>query len=124
MVGGANYFDLSDWQSGSGGTWENWYVNNGVFMTASTTNPNCNDVLDLEEVGIDNLRVSPNPFIDFIRLSLDFDGVEIRMYDVLGKQVEIALSGDYIDASSLHGGIYFLQVTKGDAVETFKLVKN
>ena len=124
MVGGTNYFDLSDWQSGSGGTWENWYVNNGVFMTASTTNPNCNDVLDLEEVGIDNLTVSPNPFIDFIRLSSDFDGVEIRMYDVLGKQVEIALSGDHIDASSLHGGIYFLQVTKGDAVETFKLVKN
>ena len=31
---GENYFDLSDWMTESGGTWERWYVIDGVFASA------------------------------------------------------------------------------------------
>jgi len=38
---GENYFDLTDWNTGFGGTWENWYIDNGAFFNTGTTNPNC-----------------------------------------------------------------------------------
>jgi cyanophycinase-like exopeptidase len=38
---GSNTFDLNDWLTGSGGSWENWYVNNGTFNSVVGTAPNC-----------------------------------------------------------------------------------
>lgn len=32
---GSNTFDLSDWHSGSGGTWEDWRITQGVFATTT-----------------------------------------------------------------------------------------
>ena len=40
-IKGENYFNLSDWKTGSGGTWENWYIENGVFYINSTTSLDC-----------------------------------------------------------------------------------
>ena len=38
---GSNTFNLNDWKSGSGGTWQRWYVINGSLQTAATTVINC-----------------------------------------------------------------------------------
>jgi len=38
---GVNYFDLSDWETASGGEWQNWSITNGIFTTAVGLNPQC-----------------------------------------------------------------------------------
>lgn len=40
---GSQTFDLKNWQTGSGGNWENWYVQSGAF--ASTLNASANTCL-------------------------------------------------------------------------------
>jgi len=38
---GMNSFDLTNWQSGNGGVWQNWYVNNSTFMESAGASINC-----------------------------------------------------------------------------------
>ncbi|PTM02705.1 MAG: cyanophycinase [Bacteroidetes bacterium] len=40
-VNGENYFDLTDWKTGSGGTWENWYIEKGILLTSNSEKPVC-----------------------------------------------------------------------------------
>lgn len=39
---GSNNFNLNDWKTGNGGSWEHWYVDNGVLKEKEGTAPNCN----------------------------------------------------------------------------------
>lgn len=41
---GSNMFNLFDWKTGSGGVWQNWWVQDGVFSTSNITSPSCNSV--------------------------------------------------------------------------------
>ena len=124
MITGENYFDLSDWQSGSGGAWQNWYVDNGVFMTASSTNPNCNDLLNVEEVTIETIKVYPNPFSEYITIKTEQADLSFQIFDVLGKSVKIKMTLNKIDTTSLEHGIYFLRVENKTSSKTFRLIKN
>ena len=38
---GSNSFNLNNWISGNGGTWENWYVNNGTLVETSGQSIEC-----------------------------------------------------------------------------------
>lgn len=42
-VNGENYFDLTDWKTGSGGTWENWYIEKGILLTSKSQKPVCDN---------------------------------------------------------------------------------
>ncbi len=39
--GGKHYFDLNNWETGSGGEWKHWYVVNGVLKIADATASDC-----------------------------------------------------------------------------------
>ncbi len=43
-LNGDNSFNLFDWQTGSGGTWLNWWVENGTFRESTGTAINCPSV--------------------------------------------------------------------------------
>jgi len=124
MTSGVNYFDLNDWQSGSGGVWQNWYINNGTFMTSAGVNPNCSDVLNASNFNIATVSVYPNPFNAMITIQSEHSNLSFKMFDVSGKQIAITSSTNTIDASSLKSGIYFLKVEDQNGVKTFKLIKN
>ena len=49
---GAYTFNLSDWETGSGGDWENWSAVNGVLQTVSGSNPNCSSLGLEDEIAI------------------------------------------------------------------------
>jgi len=38
---GENYFNIADWNTGFGGTWENWYIEKGTLLTAESKKPVC-----------------------------------------------------------------------------------
>lgn len=43
---GTQWFDLSNWKTGNGGNWENWWVSNGTLQTSVGTAPNCTNTVD------------------------------------------------------------------------------
>lgn len=41
LMQGQNWFDLNDWESGSGGDWQHWTVQTGAFASAAGAEPDC-----------------------------------------------------------------------------------
>jgi cyanophycinase-like exopeptidase len=50
---GDNTFDLSDWKTGNGGNWENWYVDNGTLIETAGAQIDCSN-LSTENPDSDN----------------------------------------------------------------------
>lgn len=53
---GDNTFNLNNWESGNGGVWENWFVDQGTLNEQAGMQPNCNSL------SISN-SIDPNTFI-------------------------------------------------------------
>jgi len=75
---GENYLDLNDWETGNGGEWLHWSVDNGVFYEDNGEAPNC------EDVGIISIENS-NP------------RKLVKTLDVLGRTVNSRYFGIVID---------------------------
>ncbi len=124
-MNGTNYFDINVWENavGSGGSWENWSVVNGVLNVVNGVAPNCilgNNGFDQEEI-----KVFPNPFDEFIA----FDGIEnasVEIFDSLGKKIfsQSNFGNQNINTSSLSSGLYFVRMEKEGKILTKKMFKN
>lgn len=124
MTTGENYFDLTDWQTGSGGEWQNWYIENGVFITASAVNPNCSDVLNNSRFERICISIYPNPFTDIITIQSEDEILMLQMFDALGKRIEITTNSNKINTTNLKSGMYFLKVEGNNSIQIFKLIKD
>ena len=119
---GVNYFDLSDWETGSGGEWRDWSIDNGVFTSAVGTNPQC--TLSVSDVEFVNIKVYPNPFVDKIQIESEVKLESIQLVDILGNTIPVALQSDKsINMSSLSSGIYFLRLKSESSTQVLRLVK-
>jgi hypothetical protein len=82
----------------------------------------------LEDEEINNIRIVPNPAIDFISLSLpDNSYHEIRIYDLSGKMVvsKTINEEDLISIEQLENGLYFIQAMGSHGkIKTGKLLVN
>ena len=75
---GAHYLDLNDWETGNGGEWLHWSVENGVFYSENGEAPNC------EGIGIETVeRSNPRKLV--------------KTLDVLGRTVNSHYFGIVID---------------------------
>lgn len=119
---GVNYFDLSDWETGSGGEWRNWSINNGVFTSAAGTNPQC--TLSVSDVEIAKVKVYPNPFVDKLNIESEVEINSIQLIDILGKSIPVNLESDNsINTTTLSTGVYFLKLNSDSAAQVIRLVK-
>ena len=120
---GTNYFNIADWQTGSGGTWQNYYVNNGTISSISDTNPNC--ALSIDAFDVASVNVFPNPFSYVITILSKEQNYKVEMFDALGKRYSIEKSMDgTINTSHLSSGLYLLKVSTDTSQKTFKLFKS
>lgn len=118
---GTNYFELNDWTTGSGGTWEHWSVSDGAFMAVEGTQA-APCLVGTEKWDAHALIPSPNPFDNILVLP---NGVfNVTIHDVSGKAVHSGTyDGGSIDTSGLAPGLYFVQLTKNGQSETYKMAK-
>lgn len=119
---GTNTFDLNDWKSGSGGSWENWYVVNGQFLSGPSSAPNCS--LTALEDHQKNPSLYPNPGNG--KFYIQKGTGDLSIYDLQGKVVweNSVDKTTQIDISSLEVGIYLVDfVDLFGASERFKYVK-
>jgi cyanophycinase-like exopeptidase len=121
---GANTFNLNYWQSGTGGTWNNWSVTSGNF-NEQTGNPiACNPLSIPSDRLTESLTIYPNPASDHICLDglVNSNSLEdVRLYHISGVQVAAnaffnAAHQIEIPIAHLPSGVYFLSITPAGSV--------
>lgn len=93
----------------------------GVFSEVITTNTGCEVAVTDVPVGVESLKVYPNPFNE--RLSIEIDILEatnlsLKLYDTAGKQLanrnlnkpSIGLTTVHFDLENIPSGIYLLGI--------------
>lgn len=88
-VGGDATFNLRDWKTGTGGVWQNWWVENGVLKTqGGAAEPACTTPVVEPNIGTE-VRIFPNPAADQVTIEADAPNAmgTLEVYDIQGKQV-------------------------------------
>ena len=83
------------------------------------------------EVSIFDVKAYPNPYADTFRLDMNTSGedtVEVKVYDMIGRQMEAAtLSVSDLDSKEIGNqypsGVYNIIVTQGENVKTLRVIK-
>ena len=115
---GAHTFDLNDWLTGTGGTWNNWWVNNGVFYENPSTAPICSASTIYEE---DEFFVFYPTLFDG-HISIHVEGVTVRLIDLSGK-VLIEEKNNLINTKKVHPGYYILELNKNGKLQRNLVLK-
>jgi len=121
---GANYLDLNDWQSGNGGTWHRWYVDNGTFIESVGSVIDCESA-SLSEFILD-IHIGPNPFMESIHVQSESIIESIEILNTLGEQVyfEQTSSKDAsIELRGLASGLYMLRANSDKGTFEQQMVK-
>ena len=120
---GINTFNLADWETGSGGDWENWSAVNGVLQTTSGSNPNCSS-LGLEDETAITAVAYPNPFVEYIQMDTAIT-TDYELYTINGQRVLSGTSNgqEIIETDALASGIYFLELKTSTNTQVLKLIK-
>ncbi|GAA0871666.1 hypothetical protein GCM10009117_08120 [Gangjinia marincola] len=120
---GNNYFDLFDKETAQGGSWEKWYVIDGVLNIEDTTNPGCN-TLSVNSAEANSYSVSPNPFIDQLRINTK-ESLDYTLRDVLGNSIMTGrlVQSQELATDNLSSGVYFLTLQQAGTTKTIKLLK-
>ncbi|GLR19216.1 T9SS type A sorting domain-containing protein [Portibacter lacus] len=84
----------------------------------------CQQVVGTEELSkINQITISPNPVQDVLNINGDFIGNTYTIFTMHGQKIEQGSFTNEINTESLLPGIYFLQVSKEDKMQTLKFVK-
>lgn len=125
-MSGTNYFQLNNWNTGSGGTWQDWYVTNGTLQVNTTAAAaNCSSATGIENA-IDDKEIIlfPNPANSILNFTIDKD-FSVEVYDIYSRLVikkENVLSNQ-LDISGLKNGQYVIKITMKNAAYCRKFYK-
>lgn len=128
---GSKTFDLNTWQSGSGGTWFNWSISNGVFSEQTGTAINCSP-LSVNNLSVDSeIEIYPNPTTDIVTMVFngDFNSEnQIYIYNNLGQEIYVTITNanNHIvaDLSNLDNGLYLIKINgKKGKIYQNKIIK-
>lgn len=124
---GSNTFNLSNWTAGSGGTWEHWWVEDGVLNSAAmSSTPNC--FLSAASINtITNLRMYPNPTEELINISFTAaSAYQISITDISGRVIK--QSNGFGNLINLHtndmtSGVYFMHIITDEGIAALRFMK-
>jgi len=123
---GTNQFNLNTWESGIGGEWENWWVNQGSFQSQVSIPIDCETFSNTEFDKI-SLEVYPNPTKGYLYLKSIHKFNEIEVFNLLGQNIKtINLKNTYFEMSfqPLPKGIYFVKVFfENERMQIIKVIK-
>jgi hypothetical protein len=130
---GSNTFNLNDWQSGVGGTWLNWSVNNGNFVEQNGNPINCASLGLIDNSNADGFSIYPIPSNDKVIIyhpSIELKNEQVALYTNLGQKLAVnlihtAAHSQEISLLGLEKGMYYLSISFVDNKQ-FKtiIVKN
>jgi cyanophycinase-like exopeptidase len=109
---GSRTFDLNNWQTGTGGEWLNWSVQNSNFTeTPGATAPDC-AVVGVEESVGQNFHFFPNPTTGLVRWTGQSENVRLTVMDISGKVLidNPNHPSGWADLSSLPSGLCIVKI--------------
>ena len=122
---GENTFDLNDWNTGSGGVWEDWYVLEGELSRVEDAEASeCN--LTLRSSQHFDFSLFPNPAREQMVLRTDWEQYEYHVFDLTGRLVVQGSSRSQearIDIGHLARGLYKIAVIGPDGNFSASFVK-
>ncbi|MDR9401630.1 MAG: T9SS type A sorting domain-containing protein [Psychroflexus sp.] len=120
---GSNNFDIDSWATGNGGSWENWWIQDGNFNQDDANAVNCN--LSYRDIQKDKIKIYPNPAKDFIRLESDLPVNLMKIYDLKGRLVHTSsqLDQNNLSISFLAKGVYLMKVKTENQQQVIQLIK-
>ncbi len=131
-LNGSNSFLLSDWTTGSGGTWEHWYVNNGQFTDVPNVLPEpCNGTSINDDFSKNLLlKCYPNPVVNYLTVELlmetTLNNCTLSLLNAQGQLIEQIQPKQHtivFDTRLLSSGIYTLKYTSDKMNAVYKIVK-
>ena len=126
---GSGTFDLTDWQSGSGGEWQNWFVVDGELFRITETDGDCAAVLtslEAEQANSTGLRVFPNPAGSTLYWQLDDEGADatLTLHDAYGHEVRRwTAATEALSLQGLPSGVYSLEARIGERRWVERVIK-
>lgn len=128
---GSNTFDLNNWQTGTGGSWFDWSVNEGTFNEQIGDEINCGSFVDNYSLP-DDISIYPNPSSDRIFIStgeMDIRDSRYVLHNTLGQKIPVKVYYHSDNLAEVHidrcgRGVYFLQIfVNGLMTINYPLVK-
>ncbi|OQX98443.1 MAG: cyanophycinase [Bacteroidetes bacterium 4572_117] len=124
---GSNTFNLTDWKTGTGGVWENWYVQDATLFETAGTQIDCTTLLPANKYLQKNIKVFPNPCYDKINISSGnqlIKKIEIinSNGNILKSLINLNTNAISIGSSKMPFGIYFIKVQTNGAIYFQKLL--
>jgi cyanophycinase-like exopeptidase len=125
---GSNTFDVSNWKSGNGGTWQHWYVAQGKLKIDSGTAINCNQTTGRKAPSVQtNLKLFPNPVQNGHAVKIiakDEKLKNLQLFNLHGRVIHnISLSDQHkVSIKDLEKGIYLLRIQTRKKTRTRKLM--
>ena len=113
-LNGSNTFDLNTWESGTGGNWENWYVDNGTLVEQADSAINCIPVSTNSIILSTELTITPT-LVNNNHITLQASHLSnhpITIYNSNGQLIQTFNHTAYtqqIDVIDLNSGVYFLK---------------
>ncbi len=121
---GTNTFDLTNWENGTGGTWENWWVTNANFNESSGDAIEC-ESLSINQFQSTTLRIYPNPSTTEVRIETKNSISRLQLIDKRGivlhdekKPINNSLRVEHLPV-----GVYFLKISFADESKTIQFIK-
>jgi cyanophycinase-like exopeptidase len=127
--GGTNTFDLSDWIKGTGGEWQNWYVENNTLYTTESDRIHCqpSSATPIPHSS-DALKIYPNPYQGG-HLMIEYKDQRphaIYIHDMQGTRIWESLSPSpdrmILNDPAIIPGVYIVSLLTGNICLSQKLV--
>lgn len=109
-------------------------ISNGLYSVLVTSFDGCSEMSSCVEIAslnstafeMSNVRVSPNPIIDFMTVSAKENINSIAVYNTLGQLVfekKVNTSEEKIDLTALTSGNYIVKITSETSSKVLKIIK-
>ena len=123
---GNHSFNLNDWETGNGGTWQNWWIDNGNLFTLAA------EAIDCENLNSTSFKefkhtIYPNPVKTtlYVETSNFEDISSIQVFDINGNTVinKFLINANSIDVSTLKPAVYFVKIKTTSSNYFQKIIK-
>ncbi len=126
---GSHTFDLNTWQSGIGGSWQNWSADAGAFQEQPGNQIHCSPLTSIDGHNEIELKVYPNPASDRIIIHSTHENTancKVKLFNSSGQLIPSAINrvSEHqleIDLSEMSTGMYFLMITTNKQINYIRV---
>jgi len=122
---GENTFNLYDWETGSGGEWQDWYADGGQLIKVENAFPPACLVSNKNIEEIKPLQVYPNPTNDFLNIVFDNNNsnIQLDIYNLTGQKVVSTKYQNKINLAFLPKGMYYIHLQDASQIMIQSFIK-